>query len=324
MSEILALIGPLFTLIGVGWLAVRHGLFAREHLPALGRFVIALCIPALLWRNLGQRNPAEVLHPAFLLAYALASLLALGAGLLWGRARGQDRAAAAMSGMGMSCANTGFVGFPLASQLVGADATVALALVMLVENLLMLPLCLALADSAAARHAPLHHALGRALWALKTNPIVIGIALGLATGALRAQLGWALPQPLDRAITLMAGASAAVSLFYIGGSLVGLQIGGLKAQVAAVAAGKLLLHPLATLALLGLAEHLLGPLPPALRWSAVVMAAAPMLGIYPILGARYGLQTSNAACSLGATLASFATLALWIAALRWAWGAPQG
>lgn len=316
MPDVLALIGPLFVLIGTGWLAVRRQVFPREQLPALGRFVIALCIPALLWRNLGQRNPAEVLHPGFVLAYGAASLLALGAGLLWGRLQGQGRAAAAMSGMGMSCANTGFIGFPLASQLVGADATVALALVMLVENLLMLPLCLALADSAAAAHEPVHRAIARALWALKSNPIVIGIALGLATGALRAQFGWTLPQSLDKAITLMAGASAAVSLFYIGGSLVGLQIGGLKAQVAAVAAGKLLLHPLATLGLLWLAEGLAGPLPQALRWSAVVMAAAPMLGIYPILGARYGLQSVNAACSLGATLASFVTLGLWIGLLR--------
>lgn len=323
MLDLVNLTGPIFALIGLGWLGVRAGLLDRAQLPALGRFVMVFCLPALLLRALGQRDPMEVANGRYLLAYAAGSLLTLGAGLLWSRSRGQPRDRAAIAAMGMSCSNSAFVGFPLALQLVGPEAAVAFALTMVLENFLMIPLCLAIADSAesvAARHEPVHRALGRAVWGLRKNPIVLGLVAGVVVGGLRTHAGLVLPQVLQRAIELIANASAGVSLFYIGGALVGLEAGrGLKTHVAAVATGKLLLHPLAVAGLL----VLLGPLPGPLVWSAVVMAGAPMLGIYPILGQRYGLQAINAACMLGATLASFVSLAGVISALRWAWGAPH-
>jgi len=308
LPDILTLTGPIFLLIGVGYGAVRAGLFPRSSLPALAGFVITFCIPALIFRALGQRSLAEVANWRYMAAYALGSLLVLGLGLAWARSRGQPRDAAAMTGMGMACANTAFVGYPVALQLVGQEATVALALTMMVENFLMIPLCLVLADSAAAQHEPAHRALGRALWGLRKNPIVLGIVAGL----LCALAQWRLPAPLARAVDLLAGASAAVSLFYIGGTLVGLQVGGLIGQVSAVAVGKLLLHPLAVLGAL----LLVGPVAPHLQWSAVVMAAAPMLSIYPILGQKYSRQAVNAASLLVATVAAFASLGLVIWGLQ--------
>lgn len=320
MLELVNLTGPIFALIALGWLGVRGGLLERAQLPALGRFVMVFCLPALLLRALGQRDPMEVANGRYLLAYAAGSLLALGAGLLWARSRGQPRDRAAITAMGMSCSNSAFVGFPLALQLVGPEAAVAFALTMVVENFLMIPLCLAIADSAAARHEPVHRAIARAMWGLRKNPIVLGLAAGVLLGGLRTHAGLVLPQVLQKAIELMASASAGVSLFYIGGALVGLDAGqGLKTHVATVAAGKLLLHPLAVAAAL----WTLGPVAPPLLWAAVVMAGAPMLGIYPILGQRYGLQAINAACMLGATLGSFATLAGVIALLRLGAGAPH-
>jgi predicted permease len=52
----------------------------------------------------------------------------------------------AISAMGMSCGNSGYIGYPLALLVLGPIAGVALALNMLVENLLMIPLTLALAE----------------------------------------------------------------------------------------------------------------------------------------------------------------------------------
>lgn len=322
MPDLLQITGPIFLLIGLGFVAVRVGWYDRNLLPALARFVIAFCMPALLWRALGQRNPTEVINGAYLLAYACGSLIALGVGWLWSRRRGEGRDHAAITGMGMSCSNSAFIGFPVVSQLIGADASVAFALVLLVENFLMLPLCLLLADSAKSQHEPFGRALLRSLWGLKSNPIVLGIVAGLVTGALQAGTGFKLPEVLDRSIGLMANASSAVSLFYIGGTLVGLRIGEMKAQVTAVAVGKLLLHPLAVAAMLVLVTLAGHPIDRTLQWAAVVMAAAPMLGIYPILGQRYGMQAVNAACMLGATVASFFSLSLVILLLSRVLGSP--
>lgn len=311
MPDILAITGPIFLLIGLGYAAVRAGLYPKASLPALGGFVITFCIPALLFRSLSQRSWADVANGSYLLAYAAGSLAVLGVGLAWARARGQARDAAAMTGMGMSCANTAFIGFPVALQVVGPEASVALALTMLVENFLMIPLCLALADSAGARHESFLRGFGRALLGLRKNPIVLGIVAGLAAALAQ----WTMPPTLARGVDLMANASSAASLFFIGGTLVGLPVAGLVGQVTGVAAGKLLLHPLAVL----LALRWVGPVAAPLQWAAVLMAAAPMLGIYPILGQRYGRQAVNAASLLVATVASFASLALVLWALHAGW-----
>lgn len=320
MPELFNLTGPIFLLIGLGWLGVRWGLLERAQMPALGRFVMCFCLPALLMRALGQRDPVEVVNAPYLLAYAAGSLVALGAGLLWARSQGQPRDRAAITAMGFCCSNSAFIGFPLALQLVGPEAAVAFALTMLVENFLMIPLCMALADSASARHAPLHQAIGRAVWDLRKNPIVLGLVAGVIIGGLRTHAGVALPAVVQKAIDLLAQASAGVSLFYIDGALAGLTAGqGLRAQLAAVSLGKLVLHPLAV----ALALWALGPVALPLAWTAVLLAGVPMLGIYPILGQKYGLQAVNAACMLAGTVASFVSLGVLISALRWCWGPPH-
>ena len=243
MPDILGITGPIFLLIGLGYAAIHWQLLTKAGLPALARLVINFCLPALLFRSLSQRSWAEVANGGYLLAYTLGSLITLGAGLAWARKVGQSRQAAARTGMGMACSNSAFVGFPVALQVLGPDAALALALTMLVENFVKIPVCLALADSAGQHRQPWPRAMAGALWGLRKNPIVLGIAAGLAANLLQ----WHLPGPVQRAVV------------YIGGNLAGLQVGSMVRQVTAVALGKLLLHPAAVaLALLGI-KHSVGP-----------------------------------------------------------------
>jgi len=124
-------------------------------------------------------------------------------------------------------------------------------------------------------------------------------------------------------VTLFAQASAALSLFVIGGSLAGLHIAGLRRPVAQIAIGKLLLHPLAMLAALLLCEAGgMVPMAQALRIGVVLTAASPMLGIFPILAQRHGHDGLAAAALLGATVASFFTIStlLWVFRQVPGWG----
>jgi len=150
--------------------------------------------------------------------------------------------------------------------------------------------------------------MARSLWGLRRNPIVMAIVVGFVFALVQI----ALPGPVARAVDLLAGASTAAALFYIGGTLVGLQVGALLPQVVGVAIGKLVLHPLAVLAAL----LVVGPVTPPLQVSAVLLACAPMLGIYPILGHKYGQQGVNAASMLVCTLAAFFSIAAVIWALQ--------
>ena len=79
--------------------------------------------------------------------------------------------------------------------------------------------------------------------------------------------------------------------------------------------GKLILHPLAVFVSLAVLPRLgMPPLDPDLRMAAIVMAAMPMLSIYPILAQIYGQEDFSAAALLIATAASFFTLSglLWV------------
>jgi len=304
LLEVLAITTPIYLLIGLGYLSGRGGLFTAGELRVLGRFVLMFSLPALLFDAVSRRTLEEVLNGAYLLAYAAGSLAVLGIGLAWARwRRGAPISLAALQGMGMSSSNSGYVGFPILQQLLGPAAGAVLALTMLVENLIVMPLALALAD--AGGHGSVRRAFAQSLKGLVRNPLVIAIVAGL----IFALAGWRLPQPAARTVQILAAAASPVALFVIGGTLVGLKLEGVRGDILRVAFGKLALHPLAVFGALAL----LPAIDPTLRFVAIVLAAMPMLGIYPVLAQKHHHERFCAATLLVTTVLSFFTLSagLW-------------
>jgi len=308
MLDILAITGPIYLAIALGFAATRWGVFERADMRVFGKFTLYLALPALLFNALSQRSVAEILNGQYLLAYALSTLVVMGAALVWTR-KVQQRSLSysSMMVMGMTCPNSGFVGFPIILLTLGPVAGVALALNMVVENLLLIPLLLAVADSDGGAPGQWRQALQQTLFGLLKNPLIIGIVAGF----LFSWSGVQIPTPVSRTITLFAQASGALSLFVIGGSLVGLQVHGLKGPVALIALGKLIVHPLAMLITLWWVVPVDDP---ALRMAGLITAALPMLGIYTILSQRHGHEATSAAALLVTTVCSFFTLSglLWV------------
>lgn len=306
-SSVLAATAPIYLLILTGYLVVRCEVFTQEQMRVLGRFVTLIALPALLFRALSSRPLGDILNPRYLLAYGLGSLAVL-AGVWWWarRYRHEGSAKSALLALGMANSNSAFIGYPVASQLVGgATASVGLALAMLVENLLIVPLALAAADADDAAGGSLWHRLRVIVARLIRNPLIIAILVGLSVTALEIPV----PDVLQRTVGVVAGAASPLALFVIGGALVGLRPGGMLRDVATVALGKLLLHPAMVLLVITV-------LPPAdihLQRAAVIYASVPMLSIYPVLAQKYGLDGLAAAALLVATTLSFVTINLWLA-----------
>lgn len=307
MSEILGITAPIFLIVAAGYAAVRLGLLVRSELRTLGAFVIHIALPALILRTLTQPGFVTAFDGAYLLGYAGGSLVLFAAGLLYAaRVQGWNLGAAALYGAGMSCSNSGFIGYPIVAQWLGPRAALALALTLIVENLLMLPLLMTLAE-AGSGHGTLCQGLLRAAAGLRRNPIVIAIVLACVCALFELRP----PTALARAIDLLAQASAPVALFTIGGTLVGLRVEGLRGDIMRIAGAKLLLHPLAVAGAL----LLLPPADPVLTAAAIGYAAMPMLSIYPIFGQKYGDATLCAAALMVATLLAALTVSAWIALL---------
>ena len=309
MLAVLSITAPIFILIGLGFFSARIGLVNREQARGMGAFVIHFALPALVFKALAERSLGEVLNGPYLVAYALASLALFGFGLLlaW-RWRGQNLSQSAILAMGMSVCNSGFIGYPIAVMVIGPTAGLAMALGMLVENLLMVPLALALAEAGQQQ--------GRGLTVLREtarrllrNPLIIAIVLGLAMSL----SGLHLPLVPARVVEMLAAASAPVALFVIGATLYGMKIGGMAADLAQTAIGKLILHPLLVFAALSLVPDI----DPLLMVAGLLFASAPMMSVFPILGQRFGLEERCAASLVGCTVLAFFSVSAVLALLRW-------
>ncbi|AOE85436.1 AEC family transporter [Pseudomonas sp. TCU-HL1] len=308
MLQILGITAPIFILIGIGYLSARGRLVSPEQVLGLGKFVITFALPALVIRALLEKPLDEVFDATYLLAYGIGSQAVFWGGFLFSRlVRKDSLSGSALSGLGMSVSNSGFIGYPIVAMVLGSPAAVALALGMLVENLLMIPLALAIAELGRQNGVGLRAALLDTFTRLLRNPVIISISVGLAL----ALLGVRLPSVPAKVVEMLAMASAPVALFVIGASLAGLRAGGLVKDVAQLSIGKLLLHPLAVM----LCFALLPPVDPALRVAGVLFACSPMMSIYPILGQRFGLEGRCAAALVVCTVLAFVSISGFIGLL---------
>jgi predicted permease len=304
MFDILAITAPIYIAIALGYGLTRWGFFQKTDMRAFGTFVVKVAMPALLFNALSQRKVSDILNAEYVTAYALASLFTLSLSIAWAlRVSKVSRSLSSCLAMGMSCPNSGFVGYPVMLLSLGPLASVAgvaLALNMMVENLIIIPLLLAWAETGQSK-SRLQGIIWQTLKGMFYNPMIWGIVLGF----LFSWFEWQLPSSLGRTVSLFAQASGALSLFVIGGSLVGLPVQGMGPRVAQIAAGKLVLHPLMMLVVM---TFLLPIQDPVLRVAALLTCAMPMFGIYPILTQKHGHDGLSAAALLVTTMASFFTL----------------
>ncbi|WP_413205231.1 AEC family transporter [Rhodospirillum sp. A1_3_36] len=283
MLQILTITAPIFILIGLGYVLARTGWLPKDAIPVLGRFILYLAVPALIFRALSTNDLFSTVAPLFLLAYggaAICSFLLASAFSLFIARDGLGLSA--LIGLGASLPNTVFVGYPLVSQIFGEAVAPAFIMALLVENLLLMPLALFLLEAAQGLGGG--RSLGAAARAIGkrviTNPMMVAITLGGVVSVL------AIPVPvvLAKCVDLLAMAGPAMALVYIGASLAGTQIKKMPREELTIALSKLVAHPLLAFG----AVALLPSFDPLLQSAVIILSSAPMLGVFPIMGARYG------------------------------------
>jgi malonate transporter and related proteins len=306
--------GVVFVLIALGYFSVVRGIFSQDDLRVFGRYIVNFALPALVFRAVTGPDLAEVLDAGYAAAYATGSLVAFATGYVVStKLLRLPPISATFQGMGMSCSNSGFVGYPLLLMTMPPIASTVLALNMTIENLLMIPLVLIIAERASGEGVhgwPLVWRIFSRL--LFRNPVVLALVIGLVVAFLEVDL----PQIIAQPIEIVASSSTAISLMVIGGTLVGLSVRTIRAPVILVVAGKLVFFPCMVwlaLWLYGMAG--LQPVNPDLARAAIINAAMPAAGIYPIFAQRYGQQENAALALLLMVLLSFFTLSLTMAML---------
>jgi Predicted permeases len=308
MSAILSITAPIFILIALGYVCVMTGLTSRDTTRGMGIFVITIALPALIISGMANKPLTESMDIDFLGGYSVASLIVFALGMvLYRQFRKGTLAENSMAGLGVASSNSGFIGVSICTMALGTEiASRAVAMTILVESTLMLPMAMAIAD-ASGRQGDMtaRRRLLNTLKQLCRSPLLIAIMIGLVLAGFRIPL----PAVPLRVIEMLAMAAAPVALFAVGGNLYGLRPKGMLADAAAISLGKLIIHPAVTAVV-----FLLFPrLDPAMRQAGVIFAAAPMLSIFPIIGMRYGLEDRCSAALLLATGLSFITVSATIA-----------
>ncbi len=326
MLDLLLLFVPFFALVLMGWGAARARLLPLEGIGAMNTFVLFFGLPAMLFRlgASGAFHQDGLL--ALLLCYALAGAVVLGLALAWASRQGLNRRDGALAALATVFPNTGFLGLPLLTGLLGAQAAGPLAATLVVDVLLLSSACLAWAHARSLAQAD--DSATRAVWAsLKgalRNPLLWAMALGMWMG----EHGGPLPAALDHTLTLLAQSATPTALFTLGAILARGQMQPPRQpqphmpSIAPVGRAlwqptllKLVLHPaLVWIAGWGLRQWGL-PVPDEGLITLTLAAALPSASNVTMLAEREGADAA-----LVARIILWTTAAAWLTLAGWALG----
>lgn len=315
MSALAETIAFIFGLVALGYLAGLARVLKQDASDALGDFATTIALPVLLFRTLATSDFGSAAPWSLWATYFAAAAMSWSVGqVLTARVFGRDRRASIIGGVASGFSNLVLLGLPFTMGVFGQAGVSVLSLIVAVHLPVMLAvsvLLFALADQEGGHSAA--HEVAQFLKALATNPLVVGIVLGV---------GWRLagvtmPALVARIVDTFAGVAGPLALFSMG---LGLRRFGITANFGpglALSLVKLFFMPAVALG----AALLLG-LPPIAAKVAVVAAAMPT-GVNPYLFAiRFGTGQALAsnALSIGTLLAA-ATTVIWLAIVEAVFGA---
>ncbi len=294
---------PIFAVVALGFAAARLRWVAPQGFVAFAAYAFNLALPALMITMLARQPFARSFEPRFfaaLLACGLAIFLAVALlTVTLGRA---GLAVAGSQAQAATGGNQAFLGVPLMLAVVGERATGPIAMVVLAEVGILMPIglaCMGLAQRRAGGSRGLAAVLARATL---LNPIVLGVAAGAALGL----LGTRLPGPVDRLFSFLGGSAGPVALFALGGTLAGQRLGEGWRPVLGLVAAKLVAYP--ALAWVVLRATGLGP-----DWvaSGTLLAALPTAAYAFVFAQRFEAAPERiSAVILVSTLAGAVTFPL--------------
>ncbi len=306
MLQILGITFPIFAVVGLGYILVWRQVFSQADLKVLGRYVVDVALPALIFNTVSHSEPAKVFHPAYIAPYTASALLAMAVAYFWFKLRPTDPSRKAVAAMGVSCPNSAFLGYPVLLLTMPEIASSVFAMNLVAENFVVIPFAIALLEMSRPQPGvSLLRVIRGSLLGLLKRPMIIGLLLGVAV----AVAGLPIPEPVNRLMSMVAAATAALALFIIGGSLHGLPAKGNIAVALPIVIGKLIVQPAIAFGLVTLFGTLgFWVLDPDLRIALILSAAMPMFAIYIVLAQAYELEGLASFALVGATVGSFFTL----------------
>ena len=304
MVEIFLKTLPFFAIIALGYFSGRTKFFSEEATAYLTKFVFYFALSAMLFGFTANLQLADIVDWTFVTAYLAASLTVYILVTIVAFLRGRPAVEAAFEAQCGVIGNVGFLGVPMLTLLLGAEAVGPVILVLAVDLIFFGSLIVVLVTATRDGKMSLGIFKTVALGLLK-NPMIVSISLGLFWSAFSLPI----PVPAAEFITLLGAAATPGALFAIGASLA-----GKSAERLSVAGwlsfSKLVLHPGAV----AIAALIIWPVEPYAAGVMIASAALPVAGNVYILAQHYMVAPQRvSAAILISTAASIVTVSAVIA-----------
>ncbi|WP_339761571.1 AEC family transporter [uncultured Sulfitobacter sp.] len=228
---------PFFALIGLGYWAGRTRFFTAEATAYLTKFVFYFALSAMLFHFSANLSLAEVWDSRLVAAYLWGTAFVYGIATIVGFLRNLDVASTAMEAQCAVIGNTGFLGVPMLTLLLGPQAIGPVVLALAVDLIVFSSLIVILITGSRDGQMSLRILRTISIGLVK-NPMIVAISLGFIWSGLRIPI----PAPMNDFLVILGGAATPGALFAIGASLASKSAE--KLQVAGwLTFCKLVLHP---------------------------------------------------------------------------------
>ncbi|MEO3385834.1 AEC family transporter [Mesorhizobium sp. CAU 1741] len=302
MANIIGLVLPFFGMIFLGALTAR---LTRQPLEALGwmnTFIIYVALPALFFQLIARTPVEQLTEWRYVFGAVFSTYLIFGlmfaASMLVSR---DGIRQSTIKALAAAYGNIGFMGPGLALLAFGPEAAVPVALIFCVENIMhfaVAPMMMALAGGQKEPASRLAFDVARRI---VLHPFIIATAVGVLAAVVRFEP----PAPVATLLQYLAQAAAPCALFAMGVTLALRPLKRVPRELGAIAALKLVVHPLVCYVVLSL----VGDFSATWMYSAMLLAALPTATNVFVIAQQYGVWLERASASvLITTVLSVATL----------------
>lgn len=303
---IIEAIFPIIILALIGYAAARIAIIRLGDIEALSRFVFYIALPVLLFDSLSHLTLPPQINWLFLLSYYLVVLFIYGMAMWLSKTFfSKTQKEQGIFGLGASYSNLVLVGLPIILAGLGDDAQLPLFIIISVHSAILFFLTTILAVGGNNESLSPKQILTQTGSRLVQNPIVIGIALGLAVNLLNIPI----PSILDEALGILSLAGLPCALILLGATLSTCRVRGHFREASLIIGLKLVLQPILVWILVFPILNM-DPL-----WGAVaVMAAGMPVGINAYIFAQHyhsGVAMMSTAVLLS-TVFAFFSQSVWL------------
>lgn len=276
MESIILSVLPVAIIVAIGYLTTRFNYISSSVIDGISRYVFAIALPALIFRNMANGGLPADLGPVWqiLLSYFIGALAVLVLGIVVARyALNSGQAEQNIIAVGASHSNMVLLGVPAVLMILGPKYIVPLSLVVGLHGVLMAVLLTLVVRIRAGKAGEAPLAAWQAALGQVKNPVFIALVLGILYDVAGNMLDVPrLPDMVNSILRILSSALYPCSLFALGGMMLRYKLGTQVKEAAAVTALKLAAHPLIVWVI---AKPLLG-MPSSWVWVAVMLALMPV------------------------------------------------